>query len=589
MPEPTLAALESALAEGTLEAWLTLLPLETTRRVRHALTLDRGLVREHPGSLATCLLARTRSIEELDEVRDAWEAELDARGAPWIRTLRGPPFPELPLAELHAGAGFSFKGLTELRFVSDEVVTMEPSSGGASPARGDRLVWSWRAGQHHLEPCPGDRPKPASDPRFEVDASGAVWLVRSPGAPRVALPREEYNNAKAARFSHDGRRIFIYGEVDFFDGFLAVLDSATLAVERRLYVDGKVIRVDEHDHGNLLVLHTTRGTSFVRGDEFRRFRPPDHYGCLSPNGELCVTFDDCLRVWPSAPWTHDPSLDGRFPTTFDPTGRRVLSGRRLFDARTGALVADLGARFSRYLEGGPGEPWFHLGERFLVTIQSSLQVWDIESGQAGETEPLQFPQWYSLAYDRAGTRLAALHLRRSPRPVNLHELPSGRRLTTIHFDVDAVTLAMSGDGLLLAAGGGRTVEVRSSSGELVRRLSLTPAGDAEDGYAEALPSLRFSADGRHLMIFGRKDGCTIWDLESGSERRAPDYATDSAIPGSPVPAPPDWEIERGKTTSFLHRPTGTRLVLPFSGPWVTNPAETRYLASDDLHVELRAP
>lgn len=99
----TLAALESALATGSVEAWLAELGDEAVRsQIRRALDADRRLWTRYPDSLGSCLLARTFGVKALASLHRAWAEELAARGRPWIRPLRGLPMPAGLLAELYS-------------------------------------------------------------------------------------------------------------------------------------------------------------------------------------------------------------------------------------------------------------------------------------------------------------------------------------------------------------------------------------------------------------------------------------------------------------------------------------------------------
>jgi len=121
-----------------------------------------------------------------------------------------------------------------------------------------------------------------------------------------------------------------------------------------------------------------------------------------------------------------------------------------------------------YLEGGPAQPWLSFGARNLMCIYNGLQVWDTRSGAPLQIEEngVFYPQWFSLAHDRAGTRFAAL--RRGALSVRLHDLPSGRVLRDLDFSLRGQEIAMSPDGSVIAVREDNAVEVRG-----VKRADLT--------------------------------------------------------------------------------------------------------------------
>jgi hypothetical protein len=233
-------------------------------------------------------------------------------------------------------------------------------------------------------------------------------------------------------------------------------------------------------------------------------------------------------------------------------------------------------------------PWFHLGERFLVCLHHMLGVWETRSGASAPVrERLRFPQWYSVAYDCAGTRLAALRGGRSE--VAIHELPSGRKTGTIRFDLAGDVVAMSGDAEAIAVRQGTAIEVRSAQGTPIRRFAH-PGAAAPDEHEPMLAgrSLRFSSDGQRLASFREGDGWRIWALAGDHAAHLPAFEAIDVAESFAAPSPRDWDVEGSIRTLFVHRPTGTRIALPAAGPWVPNPTDPRVLACDDLHVELRA-
>ncbi|XXX71972.1 hypothetical protein WMF30_30430 [Sorangium sp. So ce134] len=585
-----LAALESALATGSVEAWLAELGDEAVRsQIRRALDADRRLWTQYPDSLGSCLLARTFGVKALASLQKAWAKELAARGRPWIRPLRGLPAPDGLLAELYSDETLSLAGLQVPRFASeDEVVLtarrLHPSVQPPEERRRERLRWRWTEGRAVIEPEPPDDAAAPAYPRFVTDGWGPAYLIRSEGAPRVALPCPEEGSAYA-QLSADGSRLIVYGTLDeYAGGFVYVVDPETLAVERQLATDSPVS--DVTDGGGQMVVSTYRSGT-IGWIEGRAHVLPigGHAICLSPSGTHVATVGEALRIWSLAELVRRrtrPPLPG-FPPRFDPSGERLLRDRELLDGRTGRRIARLSPELEPYLEGGPAQPWLHLGTRHLICTHGGLQLWDARSGEPlAMAEPLGFPHWYTLAYDREGSRLAAL--RQEETTVAMHELPHGRRVRTVAFELAGWALGMAEDASMLAVQRGGQIEVRAEDGALVRRCGQATTSGRRPRFSEPAP--RFSRDGRRVAArVGDKDW-RIWTLASGEEERVEgglENVADFAAPG-----PADWSLEVGTMSVFTHGPSGTKIALPVNGRWVCNPADPRIAVCDELLVELRA-
>lgn len=587
----SLAALESALATDSLEAWLERLPDDRLRsRLRQMVTFDRRIWTQYPDSLASCLLARTFGDEAFAGLHAAWTAEVEARGRPWIRPMRGLPFPEALVAELHPASGLSFAGLDVPRFVTeDEVVVVaqrrHPSFQAPEKRRRDRLRWSWAGGGAVVEPDPQADEQAPEYPRTELDGWGPAFLVRSPGAPRIALPCPEEGSAEA-KFTADGARLIVYGTHDeYAGGFVWIVDAATLAVTRKLETDSPVSEVVEGGGDTFLVATSRSGTVAWIAGRAHMVSIPSHAMCISPSGAHVATLGAGLQIWSLAELVRvgaSPPEPG-FPPRFDPSGDRLVWETQLLDARTGRVIAALKPELGRYLEGGPAEPSLHFGTRLLICTHGGLQLWDARTGRRRRMkEPLGFSSRYTLAYDREGGRLAALG--EGDRQVAVHELPSGRCIGSVDFELKGSALAMSPDGAAIAMQQGGAVEVRTLAGELVRRCGEAGKKEAKRSWWRQSP--QFSGDGRRIARYLEGDGWQIWDIASGAEERVGEAREPAADFAAPQPS--DWTLEIGKLTVFTHVPSGTRIGLPVQSGWVCNPADPRFFVCGELHAELRA-
>jgi hypothetical protein len=100
--------------------------------------------------------------------------------------------------------------------------------------------------------------------------------------------------------------------------------------------------------------------------------------------------------------------------------------------------------------------------------------------------------------------------------------------------------------------------------------------------------LRFSSDGKRIARFVEGDGWRIWSFADDREDHVIEHAALDALPDFACPWPADWTLETDEMTLFTHRPTSTRIAIPATGQWVCNPADSRILACDVVHLELRA-
>ncbi|MDC0723477.1 hypothetical protein [Nannocystis bainbridge] len=198
-------------------------------------------------------------------------------------------------------------------------------------------------------------------------------------------------------------------------------------------------------------------------------------------------------------------------------------------------------------------------------------------------EPLGFSLGDRLAYDREGVRMAALA--QGATTVALHELPHGRCVGSVTFELAGWRLGMSADGGLLAVQDGGQVEVRTAEGALVQRCGeLTNLDEATQAYLQ--PSPRFSRDGRRMAARVAAGDWRIWELASGEEERAGDSLERVAEFAGPWPA--EWTVETSPVTVFTHVRSGARLALPVGGGWQANPADPHVLVGPGMLVELRA-
>jgi hypothetical protein len=429
-----------------LAADLDALPSRIAARV----ALDLPLLRQYPDSLGSLLLARTFGDPAFDDARAAWRDQL--RGRPWVEALSALSNPTGLLARLPAG--HDTRELSRVSFDGSEVVVL--SSRGLHPTlrppeqvRDEVVRWRWRTGEVDTVPAPVALPPTT---RVEHRGWGPLFVVED-GVDK-ALPCPEDGSASGVTFLND--RLIVYGTQDAYDGGFVYLLDPQHRVVRKLDTPEPVYDVLVSDR-HLLVVSGRRAHLWRRDGVRAVHLPEGHSPAMSPCGTfLAVTDDGSLRGRAGASLTvhlvaalptEPPPTD--LPVAFSPDGRRFTRSDGLFDADTGARIATIPIRRGAYLEGGPAQPSFHLGNRHLVDLYGRLAMWRTDTGEAVTSASLRFPHWYRLAHNAAGDRLAVV--RKGKQTAEVHRLPDGEVVGTLTQvpGEDDDTLVLTDDGLAL--------------------------------------------------------------------------------------------------------------------------------------------
>ena len=603
---PSLAGLRAALKASDLQAWLaaTELPEAHSAALQRVIEHDSVLWETSPDSLGSCLLARTAGLDGFEDLRATWRAEVDSARKPWVRCLQPLPLATGLLRTLSHGVGPDLSQLSRIEFSGDEVIVAEPvrfhpTVQDPADRRKERLVWHWQTGNAELEPYPESaRPAPEGGyPKFTTGGWGPASLQRSEGAKPVALPCPE----EACAYAQPGalkEHLVVYGTHDeFAGGFVWLVKDSTLGVTERLETDTPVWSVHESSDGSLLLARTSAGLVFwIRGQPgwFRRaaFGKPHRLEvksesvALSPSGEfVAVRTMTGLQVWRLGEAPRG-AVEHGLPARFSPDGSRLVRGTTLYGGMAGEVIGQVPVRRYGYLEGGPALPWCHLGDRLLINLWSSMEVWDSLIGsRVAVGDSLRFPHWFQLAYDDRGELIAAL--RKGNAEVRLHEVPSGRAVGTVSFELErgeAVALSPSGEQIAVARGA--AIEVRTRSGDVVLKTQHPGLeGGAEERDDFEASSLRFIGEDRIASKLPG-DGWRVFLIEDGKDEACP--APRLGLPPGQDQAPEDWTVETvGHVSLFVHQPTRVQIALPIAGEWRRNPAEPSVLACDETHVELK--
>jgi len=151
----------------------------------------------------------------------------------------------------------------------------------------------------------------------------------------------------------------------------------------------------------------------------------------------------------------------------------------------------------------------------LAAIGSSFQIslYNTDTGELLGILPYVEGSPYALRFSRDGSILAAGGGRSAALGiVALFDVKTGRRLTTVGDELDAVLAAdLRSDHSLIALGGPRKVVrvYRVADGSLAYEITK---------HTDWVTALEFSPDGKFLATADRSGGLFLWDAETGRER-----------------------------------------------------------------------
>ena len=318
-----------------------------------------------------------------------------------------------------------------------------------------------------------------------------------------------------------------------------------------------------------------RSGTLVRTFAAHRRRPPPDKSfekawldvkavAISPDGSKAVAgyFDSTINLWDvaSGNLVHSKvEQDKAMAAAFSPDGTLILTGgltrSKIWDAATGSLRLSFDAASELY---GSRAELSADGARLITQAGTGMRVWDVVSGrllrvhqhQSGGDWRWRFSALWRQLVDRgaampAGTwdALAAAPIPESlgnPRNKAEAELVSvahstdGRLVVTVDkarlvkvwdaasgrilriFDGkapgarfwDHTRAALSPDGGRLVVGASRSLKLFDvTSGALVRNLA---------GHADAIHSVKFTRDSRHILSTSSDKSIRLWDARSGA-------------------------------------------------------------------------
>lgn len=412
-------------------------------------TPDHDLLAAYPASRDSLLLARARGTPAYDALR----ARLAS--IPWVEALTPLPLPPSLLAQ--SPPGHDLDGFGDVAFWDEDTIRLQayrysPQLQLNTERRPERLLWSLQTGAVRIEPYP-EIAGPAPRPHVRFFSEGWGPVTMDDGTHQRVLPCIPGGSA-SGQLMRDGIHALVYGTEDEYDGGFVYIVAPDNQIVHQLQTYEPVSYVYESDQ-HFLVVQGRSGWLWRPESGHRIVQLPPGRLALSPSGALlaCLT-DRAVQIHqvsalPSGPPPY------HLPVRFSPDGRRLVRAQGLYDGFTGQPIADLNHAGSGYLEGGPAMPWFHVGNRYIVSTQSRLRVWDTETGAPLPTSPrrLRFPHWFRLAHSPDGDRLAAA--RRGRDTATIYALPSDEALRDVPLPANgrdhSTPLQLSADEILSVA------------------------------------------------------------------------------------------------------------------------------------------
>jgi len=282
---------------------------------------------------------------------------------------------------------------------------------------------------------------------------------------------------------------------------------------------------------------------------------------------LSASYDTTVKVWDSRTGGLIHTLEGTeevYRVACTPDGRRIVSGEgedlvKIWDGETGLLLQTLYHRttdgkkdpaekdeqdaISALAVSGDGK-WIASGN-----CDTTIMVWDAESGQPRLTIPAHSKRVACLAFTPDGERLYSASWDKT---LKIWDTATGKHIRTFgRGDSVIYDLALSADGRRLAVARGTIIQyLRPESaespitllghGDIVLRLSFFPEASrlvscSRDGtlkiwnpgrggrssvlgrHAYKVDGLACSRDGRWLAALGRPNVVKLYDLDTGSE------------------------------------------------------------------------
>lgn len=416
------------------------------------------------------------------DLLDSWQREHDH--GPWLRALRAPLYGLHHDIEEYFGLDESPAAVAPWFSVDGTLV------GVRDPERDYVAAWSRLSGA-----------------RIETEAA----LAASPATSELPdyagpLPDEPAGSLTSGKQLPDGS-VIAYGWIYDYDGLVVRLSASGDEVWRTLLSEWPASCALSPDGCRLLM--TGRNGYDVLDAETGSVIGSQRTGTgntvLSADQAWSASWTDGrVRVTPTAYTGCQRPTDsyGLVDAQFSPSGRLLLSGRRLSGGHTGALIAEVDVVSPEgFLEGGPLPGATHVTDEGVVEAGPfCFRRWN-RAGERILDDPrrhLGIHRANALAWSGDGALYATAF---SSGPVSVRQFHDDAEVVSSEREAEAVAFAPSGHAVAYAAA------------DAVYLLGLDGRERAL-GQDEPVRQLQFSHDGGLLAGRG-SNGPIIWDVRSG--------------------------------------------------------------------------
>lgn len=469
-----------------------------------ALRVDLATIVARPALTFPCVWARCLGLPALERLLHDFRDEHGAR--PWVEAMRPSRFPlagalrEEYRADL-TGRGREFLGLETV---------------GA----GD-VVWDRRTGARRP---PFGEPHGRDDLSFDSGSRG--WgrcriVSRAGGAVVLDVQVNDDDAFTTFAATHDSRRVVGGGWFGDYEGTVCLFDATRGEPLWRTELRSSVTHVTISDDGHHVVAFSAAYAVVLdaaTGAEMRRLFVEAPRGALGPTGrELVAWSPRALRVWAlEAPDVRDPAWkaagEGWVDAAFSPDGKRLLTGRLLCDARTGARLAELETDGPGYLEGGPPKNGRVLTNDCFIELSpmAGIAVWRSASGERAPPAAgmLRFGTGDQVCFSRDGRFIVVEDRRRACR-LRVIRVDDGAELAgRAETDVTAFEMDPTRPQLVTGHGDGWI--------RIWALPDLTPMHAWRDVIDTSVRTVIHSLDGTSVATSGEDDRLRLWRLPDGA-------------------------------------------------------------------------
>jgi WD40 repeat protein len=361
------------------------------------------------------------------------------------------------------------------------------------------------------------------------DTTIRLWRVKN--GEEVATLRGHYLGVLGLAFSPDGQRLFTGGQDEQIKAWDLTVSPATSPLRTAPEIDlarpeALAFSADSqklmtaHNRGDVYVFQTATGEALDEKSVavFRDFLVPCETLCLDPTGRWLAgpSSDDnrVVKVWETATCVERSKLTGLTAqvlfVSVCQTGRVAACSRtgeiRVWDGTTGQRLP---ATFP--LTGVRRLALSRLGDRLAVAASDTIRVYSLPTGQVEQMFRDPAEDYFGVAFDDKGERLAAAGLQGR---VRIWELSTGRATVTMNEGPRlTMDLAFNPRGDRLAVAGNRLIKLldANTGNELLVLRGTAQQKVSANGFNARI---RFSPDGNRLaaVCHDFDEPISIWSI-----------------------------------------------------------------------------